>query len=184
MINMGTFYWLATEAAELAVEEGGGFGFNFDILESNIINLAIVIALLIYFGRGFLGKTLGDRRNEIETRIQEAEQRKRQAAEQLANEQQKLAQAQQEAKRIRAAAEASAQAAKAEILARAEQEIARLRETAAQDTTATQERAIAQLRQQVVSLALKQVESELQQRLGQEDSQRQLVDRSITLLGA
>jgi F-type H+-transporting ATPase subunit b len=47
---------LGTEVVETA--EAGGFGLNFDILETNLVNLAIVAGVLIYFGRGFLGKTL------------------------------------------------------------------------------------------------------------------------------
>ena len=33
----------------------GSFGLNLDIFETNIINLAIVIAGLVWFLRGFLG---------------------------------------------------------------------------------------------------------------------------------
>jgi len=46
---MGTFLLLAAEAHEAA--EKGGFGINFDIFEANLINLAILIGVLIYFGR-------------------------------------------------------------------------------------------------------------------------------------
>lgn len=168
---------------ELA-EAAGGFGLNFDILEANLINLAIVISLVVYFGRGFLGKILADRQSAISTAIQEAEQRKRKAAEELANEQQKLAQSQQEAQRIRDAAEASAKAARDEILSRVTQEIERLRESASQDTTSSQERTILELRQQIAAQALQQVEAELLVKLAKnQDAQRQLIDRSIALLG-
>jgi F-type H+-transporting ATPase subunit b len=184
VMNVGNFFWLATEAAagELA-EEVGGFGLNFDIFEANLINLAVVIAVVVYFGKGFLSKALGDRRDNIATTIKEAEQRQRQAEANLAQEQKKLAEAQQEAARIRANAETSAVAAKAEIMAKAEQEIARIRDTAAQDTTASQERVLRELREQIAAQALQQVEQELQGRLSNEDQQRQLIDRSIALLG-
>jgi F-type H+-transporting ATPase subunit b len=183
---MGTFFWLATEAgaAELAeAAEKSGFGFNFDILETNLINLAIVAALLVYFGRRFLGKILSERQAQIETEIKAAEQRQREAAEKLADEQQKLAQAQAEAERIRAAAAESAKAAREAILAQADQEIQRLKATAAQDSVSNQERAIAEIRQRVAVLALEQVESQIQSQLQSEDTQHQLVDRSIALLG-
>jgi F-type H+-transporting ATPase subunit b len=58
---MGTVLLLATEASR-----EGGFGFNFDILETNLINLVIIIAVLFYFGRGFVGKILTERRSGIE----------------------------------------------------------------------------------------------------------------------
>ncbi|HEY9847444.1 MAG TPA: F0F1 ATP synthase subunit B [Candidatus Caenarcaniphilales bacterium] len=190
---MGTFLWLAVEAgitdltdsAEGLAEsaQAKGFGFNFDILETNVINLVIILGVLFYFGRGFLGKILTQRRTNIETAIQEAEQRKQDAAKALAMQQQQLAQAQAEAERIRAAAEENAKAAKEAVLAQAAQDVQRLKEAAARDTASDQERAIAELRQRVVALALKQVESRISDKLNSDDDQRKLVDRSIALLG-
>lgn len=181
---METFILLATAAsAELAeAASEGGFGINLDILETNIINLSIVIGLLVYLGRKFLGGILNDRRSEIEKAIQEAEQRRQTAASALAEQQQKLAQAQAEADRIRAAAEEAAKSAKAAILAQAEQDIHRLQESAAQDLTTEQERVMNELRRRVVALSLQQVESQLAGRLD-ESAQQQLVDRSIAMLG-
>jgi len=192
-MNIGTFLWLAVEAIprELAAPaedlaesaEVGSFGINFDILETNLINLVIIIGVLIYFGRGFLGKILAKRRDEIQTAIQEAELRKEEAAKSLAEQQQKLAQAQAEAKRILAAAEESAKAAREAILAQTAQDIERLKESAARDTASDQERAIAELRQRVVALALQQAEGQISSTIESEDDQRKLVDRSIALLG-
>lgn len=42
---MGTLILLATEAVAGHAEEGG-FGLNLDILETNIINLAILVGVL------------------------------------------------------------------------------------------------------------------------------------------
>lgn len=174
-----TFSLLAT-AAE-AMEEGG-FGLNFDILETNLINLALVTGILVYFGRGLLGKVMADRRSEIETAIRDAEQRKEEAIAALADQQQKLAQAQTEASQIRATAEENAKSAREKILAQAEQDVQRLRESAAQDLSTQRERAILELRQRVAEMAIQNVESRLR---GQLDSstQQQLVDKSIALLG-
>ncbi len=184
---MGFFLTLATGASLLGSEvaeaaEAGGFGFNFDILETNVINLAIVIAILVYFGRGFLGKVLGDRRTAIETAITDAEKRKKDAAAALADEQQRLAQAQTEAAKIRASAEEAAKTAAAAIMAKAEDDIRRMRENSAQDLSREQERVIRELRQRVVALALQNAESELSTRLDPA-KQNQLVDRCITYLG-
>jgi F-type H+-transporting ATPase subunit b len=162
--------------------EGHGFGLNFDILETNLINLSIVIGVLIYFGRGFLGNALTERRSQIESAIQEAEQRKKEAAAALADQQQKLAQAQAEASRIRAAAEESAKAAKQEILDQATQEIERMRASAAQDLESQQERIVRELRQQVAAMAMEQVEARLKSGLN-DHAQQQLIDRSIAMLG-
>jgi F-type H+-transporting ATPase subunit b len=170
------FLWLATEAAE------DGFGLNLDILETNLVNLVIIIAVLVYFGRKFLGNILSERRERIETAIREAEQRASQAAEALSDGQQKLAQAQAEAERIRADADKRAQAAKEEILAQCERDLERMKSDARQELDTERDRAIAELRQRVTELALQRVESQLQERLD-ESAQRQLIDRSIATLG-
>ena len=174
---MGTVLLLATEASQ-----EGGFGFNFNVLETNLINLVIIIAVLFYFGRGFLGKILTERRSSIEAAILEAEKRQKDAAAALAEQQQKLTQAQAEAERIRAAAEQTAVKAKEAILAQAAQDVERMKATAGQELAAEQERAIAQLRSAVVSLALERVESQLKTSLD-DSAQNQLIDRSIALVG-
>jgi len=173
--------WLIAEAATEAAEEGG-FGLNTDILETNLVNLVVVIGLVVYFGRGFLGKILGDRRAAIETAIKEAEERRQQAAAALAAEQQKLAQAQQEATRIRASAEERATATKAAILEQSERDVQRLRESVSQDVDAERAKAIAELRQRVTALALQKAESELPNHLN-DDVQRGIIDRSIAMIG-
>lgn len=181
MSTMGNFFWLIAEAGAEA-SEAGGFGVNTDILEANLVNLAIVVGVLVYFGRGFLGKILGDRRAEIEAAIADAEERKRKASAALADEQQKLAQAQQEAKRIQAAAEERAKAAKAAILEQSERDIQRLRESVSQDVDAEIAKAIAELRRRTASMALQKAEAELPSRLN-DDVQRSIIDRSIGMLG-
>lgn len=181
---LGNFLLLAAEAHEAAGEavEKGGFGFNFDILETNLINLALLIGVLIYFGRNFLTQILTERRSRIEQAIKEAEQRQRQAAEALADQQQKLAQAQAEAEKIRTSAAQSAQAAKEAILAQSVQEVEKLKQTAVQDLNTERERAIAELRQRVAAMAMQKVESQLRSVLD-ESAQQQLIDRSIASVG-
>lgn len=184
---MGIFLLLATEASAIGSElaeaaEEGKLGLNFDFLETNLINLTIVIVLLVYLGRKFLGGILSERRSAIETAIRDAEQRRKEAASALAEQQQKLAQAQAEVERIRASAEESAKAAREEILAQAEQDMQRLREAALQDANTEQDRAIADLRQRVATLALQQVEAQLPGRLN-DGVQQQLIDCSIAMIG-
>ena len=67
-------------------------------------------------------------------------------------------------------------------MARSAQDIERLKETAVQDLNTETERAIASLRQQVVAMALKKVEAQLQSGVDN-SAQQQLIERSIALLG-
>ena len=181
---MGTFLWLATQAgAELAeVAEEHGFGLNFDILETNLINLAIIIFVLVYFGRNFLGGILTERRSRIEEAIRSAEERQRKAAAALEEQNQKLAQAQAEAERIKQQAQESAKKVREEILAQAAQDVERMRQSAAQEESSNQEKVLGELCQRAAALGVEQVEAHLKTNLS-DSTQHQLVDRSIALLG-
>jgi F-type H+-transporting ATPase subunit b len=174
---MGTILILATEA----VEEGG-FGLNLDIFEANLINLAILVGLLFYFGRKVLGQILGDRKAKIAQAITEAEDRQKKAAANLAEQQKKLKEAQATAERIRSEADGKAQAAKSAIASQTETDIQRLRETAAQDLSSEQARVIAELRERIANMAMERAESQLKSRMD-ESTQQTLIERSIAQLG-
>ena len=183
MVTIGSLLLLAAEASAVHSEVAeGGFGLNFDILETNLINLGLLIGILVFFGRPFLSNTLSERRSNIEAQIQEAEQRAKEAAAELAQAQQKLTQAQAEAENILKTAQTSAQAAKQAILARSEEDVQKLKEAAAADLNTEREKAIAQLRASVVASALQKVESELRSGVA-DDAQQALIDRSIALIG-
>ncbi|MEM6424367.1 MAG: F0F1 ATP synthase subunit B [Cyanobacteria bacterium P01_H01_bin.119] len=166
----------------LVAAEESGVEFNFDPLETNIINLVIIIGVLVYFGSKVLGKTLSDRRSSIETAIKDAEQRKKQASSALAEEQQRLAQAKMDAEQLKADAQANAEKAREAILAQAEKDVERLKASAAQDLSAQQDRVVRELQQQIAAMAIAQVEREVPERLNA-DVQKRLIDRSIALLG-
>ncbi|MBD2178115.1 F0F1 ATP synthase subunit B [Pseudanabaena sp. FACHB-1998] len=172
------FVLLASEAGEHS-----GFGINSDILETNLINLVIVIGLLIYAGRGFLGKILSARLESIQSAIADAEKRQKEASAKLAVQQEKLAQAKTESDNLRKQAEADAKHAADAILATVEADIARLRESADQEIATEQDRVIVQLRQQVAEKALASVQSYFDRGLS-ESTQIELIDRSIALLSS
>ncbi|MFW6264010.1 MAG: F0F1 ATP synthase subunit B [Cyanobacteriota bacterium] len=177
---MGILTYLATSSAEAASE--GGFGLNLDILDTNLINLVIIIGVLIFYGRKFLGKILTQRRARIEQDIREAEKKASEAATALADAQKKLSQAQAEAEKIRVNAQETAEKVKQEVLSQGTKEVERIQEGATQDLNTERDRAIAQLRQQVVTLAMGRVESQLQERLD-ESAQHQYLERCIAQLG-
>ncbi|MGA7954053.1 MAG: F0F1 ATP synthase subunit B [Gloeobacterales cyanobacterium] len=166
----------------LSEAETGSFGLNFNIFQINLINFLIVLAFLIYVGRGYLGKILGDRRTQIEEEIRTAEQAKAAAEKELAQAKQNLAQAQQEAQQILARGQENAQQIRAKILADTEREAARLQESALKDIEGERQRVINQLRAKLVADALALTEQQLPSQLT-EDTQRRLLDQSINLLG-
>lgn len=165
----------------LATEEGG-FGLNFDILETNLINLAIIWGVLYYFGSKFLGNTLSKRRAAIEEAILDAEKRQQEAAKALEEQNKNLAQAQSKAAEIVETAKKNAASLREEMLDQAKSDIERMRAAADQDVSLQQERVMRELRQRISDLAIARAESELPSRLTPE-IQTSLVDRSIALLG-
>ena len=55
--------------------EDEGIGLNLDILETGLINILALIAILVYTGRDFLGSLLEERRTNIVQGVQDAEDR-------------------------------------------------------------------------------------------------------------
>ena len=75
----------------LAEEEG--IGLNFDILETGLLNILALLAILIYTGRDFLGSILEERKTTIVKSVQDAENRLNEAQKRLSQAQKQLNQA-------------------------------------------------------------------------------------------
>jgi F-type H+-transporting ATPase subunit b len=175
---MGSFLFLAEAHSEVE----GGFGLNLDILNTNLINLALLLGILVYYGKPIVGNILKERRAKIAEQIEEVEAKQKQAAATLAEEQAKLKQAEATAAKVRSEAEAQAQKAKDSILAQGAKEVERLKAMAGQDLSSEEQRAIAELKKQVASLAIARVEAQLSGILD-DSAQGKLIDRSIAQLG-
>lgn len=67
----------------MANEAGSGFGINPDILETNIVNIAILLVGLFIVGRDFLSSNLSNRQNFIINNIKNADNKLNQALERL-----------------------------------------------------------------------------------------------------
>nr|YP_010934347.1 ATP synthase CF0 subunit I [Atriplex canescens]WKV25131.1 ATP synthase CF0 subunit I [Atriplex canescens] len=61
----------------------GSFGFNTDILATNLINLSVVLGVLIFFGKGVLSDLLDNRKQRILNTIRNSEELRGKAIEQL-----------------------------------------------------------------------------------------------------
>jgi len=175
MLNLATADPEALGEAAEATE-----GFNF--LESNFINIALLVVLLVYLGRTVVAKVLADRRTAIAQDIQAAETKRDQARQALAEQQKKLAAAEVQAAEIIAQAEATAAKVKADILSEVDAEIERLRAGADRDMVSQSDRVLQELRQRLIIQVLEQVESDLPAQLTPE-RQQQLIERSLVSLG-
>nr|YP_010921894.1 ATP synthase CF0 subunit I [Chenopodium petiolare]WIM51205.1 ATP synthase CF0 subunit I [Chenopodium petiolare] len=61
----------------------GSFGFNTDILATNLINLSVVLGVLIFFGKGVLSDLLDNRKQRILNTIRNSDELRGKAIEQL-----------------------------------------------------------------------------------------------------
>jgi F-type H+-transporting ATPase subunit b len=75
----------------IANEEG--IGLNLDILETGLLNIIALVAILIYTGRDFLGSLLEERKTTIVKSIQDAEDRLSEAKKRLSEAEKQLNQA-------------------------------------------------------------------------------------------
>ncbi|MFZ4600782.1 MAG: F0F1 ATP synthase subunit B [Terrimicrobiaceae bacterium] len=160
----------------------GGFGLNLDLFETNIINLAIVIAGLVWFLKGFLGGILERRRAAILTDLNDAEQRLSAATTALAAVQKDLADAQLKAEKIRADGKVRAEAIRLDSEKRTVAEMARLKQDSASDLASEAARVSNQLRRQAALMAIDKALETLPGKLDAE-AQTRLIDQSIQSLG-
>lgn len=159
-----------------------GFGLNFNPFETNIINLVIVIAGLVWFLKGFLGGILERRRSAILTDLNDAEERLAAATTRLAAAQKDLAEAQVRADSIRSEGQARAEAIRLESEKRTVEEMARIRLDSASDLDAEAARVSGQLRREAARLAIEKALAALPGKLDA-NAQAKLIDQSIQSLG-
>ena len=73
--------------------EHEGIGLNLDILETGLLNILALLAILVYTGRDFLGSLLEERKTTIVKGVQDAEDRLNEAQNRLAEAKKQLEQA-------------------------------------------------------------------------------------------
>jgi F-type H+-transporting ATPase subunit b len=160
----------------------GGFGLNLNLFDTNIINLAIVIAGLVWFLRGFLGGILERRRTAILEDLRDAEERLATATTALDGARKGLAAAQQKAEQIRADGTARAEALRIESNTRTAEEVARVREGAMADLDNEAARVGESLRREAARTAIEKALASLPGKLD-ENAQARLIEQSIQNLG-
>ena len=161
---------------------GGGFGINLNLLDTNLINLIIVIAVLIWFLRGFLGGILSRRSEAILAELDDAESRLAKATAALSQAQAELAAAQQKAEQIRSDGKARAAAIRVDSEKRTIEEMARLKQEAVADLNAEAARVTDLLRREAARQAIEKALAALPGKLD-DAAQARLLDQSIANLG-
>ena len=160
----------------------GGIGFNTDILETGVLNILVLVGIIIYVGRDFLGSSLDQRQQEIIQSVQDAEERLTEANTRLSEAQKQLTQAQVIISEIRTETINTKKILLDSDSTQANQELATRFGRALATLRSREQQVFSEIKQQIISLALKNVLSKVQTNLGPQ-KQATLIDKSIAKLG-
>nr|QVX28744.1 ATP synthase CF0 subunit I [Poiretia bahiana] len=132
----------------------GSFGFNTDILATNLINLSVVLGVLVFFGKGVLSDLLDNRKQRILKTIRNSEELREKAIEQLENAQARLRKVETEADRFRVNGYSEIEREKLNLINSIYTTLEQLENYKNETINFEQQRAINQVRQQVFQQAL------------------------------
>jgi len=159
-----------------------GISLNTDILETGLINILALLAILIYTGRDFLGSLLEERRTTIVKGVQDAEDRLSEAQKRLVEAQKQLNQANiviseiktETVKTKKVLLESDAFQAKKDLTVRFDRALASFR---------SKERQIfIEIKQQIISLVLQRTVSRVQETFKSEERSSALINETIDKL--
>jgi len=159
-----------------------GIGLNLDILETGLLNIIVLVAILFFTGRDFLGSLLEERKTTIIKSVQDAEDRLIEARKRLDEAQKQLNQANLVITEIRSETistkkvllESDAFEAKKDLKIRFERALATFR---------SKERKIfLEIKQQIISLVLKRTVVRAQETFGPKERATALINDTINKL--
>ncbi len=162
--------------------EHEGIGLNTDILETGLINIVTLLAILIYTGRDFLGSLLEERRTTIVKGVQDAEDRLNEAQKRLNEAQKQLNQANLVISEIKnetvatkkVLLESDAFQAKKDLTVRFDRALATFR---------SKERQIfIEIKQQIISLVLQRTVNRAQETFKSKERATSLINETINKL--
>ena len=162
--------------------EQEGISLNTDILETGLINILALVAILIYTGRDFLGSLLEERKTVIVKGVQDAEDRLNEAKKRLDEAEKQLNQANLVISEIKNETiatkkiilDADALQAKKDLTIRFERALA---------TFKSKERQIfLEIKQQIVSLVLQRTVSRVQETFKSKERAAKLINETINKL--
>ena len=159
-----------------------GIGLNTDILETGLLNIIALLAILVFTGRDFLGSLLEERKTTIVQSVQDAEDRLNEAQKRLDEAQKQLNQANLVVSEIKNETvatkkillESDASDAKKDLKIRFERALATFR---------SKERQIFfEIKQQIISLVLKRIVIRAQETFGPKERATALINDTINKL--
>lgn len=163
------------------ISNAKGFGINYDIYETNILNLSVVIAVLIYYGRIVLVDLVNNHKSIVLKNLEEAEARIKEAEKNLSSAQKNFDMA--NLKSIEIAKQGSllsSQTAKT-LLENIEKDIQRLQLTSLSIVNFEQEKSITEVCQKLTDFSFKLAVEILNKRLNS-NVQKKIFSQNIDKL--
>nr|YP_010989788.1 CF0 subunit I [Delarbrea paradoxa]YP_010989789.1 CF0 subunit I [Delarbrea paradoxa]WOV68148.1 CF0 subunit I [Delarbrea paradoxa]WOV68149.1 CF0 subunit I [Delarbrea paradoxa] len=161
----------------------GSFGFNTDILATNLINLSVVLGVLIFFGKGVLSDLLDNRKQRILNTIRNSEELRGGAIEQLEKARARLRKVEMEADQFRVNGYSEIEREKLNFINSTSKTLEQLENYKNETIHFEQQRAINQVRQRVFQQALQRALGTLSSCLNNELHLR-TISANIGMLGA
>nr|YP_010705503.1 ATP synthase CF0 subunit I [Omalotheca norvegica]YP_010705673.1 ATP synthase CF0 subunit I [Omalotheca sylvatica]WCQ83745.1 ATP synthase CF0 subunit I [Omalotheca norvegica]WCQ84000.1 ATP synthase CF0 subunit I [Omalotheca sylvatica] len=161
----------------------GSFGFNTDILATNLINLSVVLGVLIFFGKGVLSDLLDNRKQRILNTIRNSEELREGAIEQLEKARARLRKVEIEADQFRVNGYSEIEREKLNLIDSTYKALEQLENYKNETINFEQQKASNQVRQRVFQQALQGALGTLNSCLNSELHLR-TISANISILGA
>nr|YP_009409112.1 ATP synthase CF0 subunit I [Hydrocotyle sibthorpioides]YP_010949541.1 ATP synthase CF0 subunit I [Hydrocotyle wilfordii]ANQ45652.1 ATP synthase CF0 subunit I [Hydrocotyle sibthorpioides]WMV85223.1 ATP synthase CF0 subunit I [Hydrocotyle wilfordii] len=161
----------------------GSFGFNTDILATNLINLSVVLGVLVFFGKGVLSDLLDNRKQKILNTIRNSEELREKAIEELEKARARLRKAEMEADLFRVNGYSEIERERLNFFNSTSKTLEQLENYKNETILFEQQRAINQVRQRVFQQALQGALGTLSSCLNNELHLR-TISANISILGA
>lgn len=160
---------------------GEGFGFNGNILETNVLNLGVVLTIVFVVGGDSLTSTLNERKESIAKNLERAEERAQEAKEKLFQAKSQLEAAQKKAADILEQGKINADQEKKDSAKKKEEEIFRLTKKKEELLYVEEEKAFFQVYERFVDRIIEKTRERLLTRLNPQTHTR-VIDSQIGLI--
>jgi len=158
-----------------------GFGINTDVLDTNIINLTVVLSCVVYFGNDILSALLETRSTRITQSLKVAEDKYQAAQAELQAAKQQLEESVTKAEEIRKAGQQTVMQASKALEQQAEAELQRLSEATSSSVRLALQTAMDQVQQQLVIGACEKALEKVMNQLESKQAQKKITQHQITL---
>jgi len=162
--------------------EDEGIGLNLDILETGLINILALVAILVYTGRDFLGSLLEERKTTIVKGVQDAEDRFNEAQIRLSEAEKQLNQANLVISEIKNETVATKKVLLESDAFAAKKDLKILFERALAAFRSKERQIFLEIKQQIISLVLKRTVIRAQEAFGPKERATALINDTINKL--